>query len=313
LPGETSIPSNPSLSDEENALLNLEVTPEIENLLYEHAKEKGSLPEPLVEEEIDDAYAEEYEGPDHERNLDNAIPLLDEYFRVSDLLDKAIDEFGWGSLSSRRAKWWSLFKEEVDFNWTKLDVWEEKVDKRLHQLSRLGKQPTDEQWQKTFEIRGNLVRYAKALEKNRWAYTSSIFKKALKVNADCRAFWKSPKGQAINKIRQERRDLYKQLTTRGEDKTCPLDYVGQYFQLKSTEFSRGSYLSSNDNAGVDDPVISALQKDTMEGYLDTHLLEEWLIEKGDIYWEKWYDRWLQRKENYLAGISAQMHNIERYV
>ena len=302
---------DPALSEEENAFLNLEITPQIEALIYELAEDKGLILQPIVEDEIDDNYVELVPTVDHERKLEEAIPMLDDYFAVSKLLDKAIEKFGWGELVARRDKWWSFFKEEVDTNWLRVDQLDKKVDRRLFLLAREDKEPTEEQWEKLFTIRGNFIKEAMELEKARMSHTYAIYQKALKATADCREFWNTPQGKAINMLREERKQLYKKLTESDGDKSVPWDYCSAYFQLRDAELN--PFFTSGDTQAVDDPELIKINRTPVEGYMDTHLLEERNLEQGDVYWEKWYASWLERKEGYLSEVDSQMRAIDEVI
>jgi len=139
-------------TQEESDLLNMEVTDQVEDLIYELAKEKGLVAQPLVEEVIFEDTPVDHSGIDYERAMVDAIPLFDQYFKASKELDKAIDVSGWNTLRARRQLWWSHFAEEMDTNWLKLSALESKADHRLLMLDKVGKEPTDEQWNKFMNL-----------------------------------------------------------------------------------------------------------------------------------------------------------------
>jgi hypothetical protein len=281
-----------SLSPEENALLNLEVTPEIEQLLFDVAKQKGTLLEALVEEEMDDTYSVSTEEQiDHEKELGEAIPLFDEYFGLSERIDKLCIEYGWSELSAAKDFAWSLFKEEMDYNWLALDRFDAKADTRLAVLATKGQEPEESKWQAFLTMRAHLLKQVSSRESWRYNYTRSFYDKAIKLNAECREFWKTDNGQHLNSLIAERKSLFTTLV--GADLW---KYVAEYWKLRNSEISR-TYLSENDNEGVDDPAALNQLRDSATALAETHLFEEEKEERGNIYWEKWYDSFLSYSLN----------------
>jgi hypothetical protein len=284
---------SPKLTTEENALLNLEVDDQIEDILYAAAVEKGSIPvsEPLVEEEIDDTYDPkivDYEV-DHERRLAEAIDALDEYFNLSQALDQACDRLGWSELSAAKDMAWSIFKEEMDTNYMALDKFDTKADKRLTALAAQGEEPKPEQWNKFLTVRSKLLRQAKATEQRRFDYTHKFYDRARGLNAECKRFWKSENGKVINGLIAQRRQLYADLVKNDQWK-----YVAEYWKLRNEEISR-SYLSTNDNAGVDDPDEAIHLRDTAECLGDTHMIEEYKLRRDDDRVSRWYSKFLDKQ------------------
>lgn len=279
-------------SAEENALLNTEITPYIEDVLKQLAKENGTLPEPIVEDELDDAGTEPLLfNEDFERRLEDAIPHLDHYFHLSKELDKAVQELGWGELAAARQNAWSYWIEEMETNWLKLDLFDGKVDQRLIFLRASGKPVSPEQWSKLGIIRVKLEKECLQTQEKRKEYTCNLYRKALRLRDECRAFWQTENGRTITSLRDARREAYSQLVKDGH-----WDCRFAYFQLIEEEVNP-YFTSGNDNEDVDDPVKVAAQKDPLEGCMDTHLLEQKHLKRGDTYWEKWYSRWLDWRED----------------
>lgn len=293
-------------TQEESDLLNLEVTDEIEDLIYDLAKEKGLVAQPLVEEVIFEDTPVDHSGIDYERAMVEAIPLFDQYFEASKKLDKAVDVSGWNTLRARRQLWWSHFAEEMDTNWLKLSAFESKADHRLLMLEKVGKEPSDEQWAKFMDSRKRIMRDCMDMQNKRYELTSGIYRKALAVTNEAKAFWKTPAGEAINTLRNIRSELYKELTTPrilADGSIIQFwDMRVSYFQLMEEELS--PYFTVGDTSSVDDPETVAEVKETVEGLMDAHLLEESQIEAGDIRWMNWYDTWLTKRIDQKAEDSA---------
>jgi hypothetical protein len=286
---------DPSMTEEENAILNLEVTPEIEEILFALAKEQGQIPEPLVEDEIDDSHSEPLLQQDFEKCLDLATPLIEQYFSVSRLLDKAVNEFGWAALNAAKADAWSIFNEEMEWNWTGVDAFDAKADKRLTELGLQNKAPTSDQWRKFSEMRTRLVRQAEQLQETRRKYTYGFYQKAMRLTEECREFWKTPKGKAINVIRDDRKRLYSRMVEPDERTgLVAWDFIPSYFRNLEEELT--PYFTNGDVEAVDNPEVVAAYCDSTESYLDSHLIEERKLQTGDVYWEKWYARWLERRD-----------------
>jgi hypothetical protein len=318
---------DPSLTAEENALLNLEVTPEIEEILYLAAKDKGTLTDTiLVEEELDDTQSTDIKpGVDYERLLEKAIPFLDNYISLSRRLDKAMDKLGWLDLTTARKDAWERFLEEMDWNWFALDQWDAKGDARLLQLAALGEEPNPEGWNSFLSRRAEIIGECEEYQSARISKTYPLYQTALKATEACRSFWKSAEGKAINILRERRREAFLALqqpivgevnSNTGETDPnttgCGWDVRFSYFKLMEEDISR-TYLSTNDNSGVDDPDEQVVQKDTMEGYLDTHLLEEWKNKTGDIRAVKDYDKWFNWNENRMREVSSLMESIDNEI
>lgn len=287
-----------SLTPEENALLNLEVTPQIEQLLFDAAKQKGTLQEVFVEDEVDDTYSVSLlDEIDHEKELEEAIPLFDEYFELSKRIDKLCAEYGWAELSAAKDFAWSVFTEEMDYNWLVVDRFDSKADARLAALAAKGQEPEENKWQQFLSMRARLLKQAKQIEQWRYNHTSSFYRKALKLNDECKEFWKTENGQHLNMLIQERKLLFSILVGSGL-----WIYVAEYWKLRNLEISR-TYLSENDNEGVDDPAALNQLRDTAVALAETHLFEQQKEERGDIYWEKYYSRWLDFSLNRARSIT----------
>ena len=281
------------LNEEQNAILNMEVTPYIEQILFLAAQEKGTLPEPLVENEIDDTYdaiSEVTLQIDREARLNEAIPLLDKYFELAAQIDEACQKYGWSELSFAKDMAWSIFKEEMDYNWLVLDRFDDKAEKRLIQLASKGQEPDEQGWQRYLEMRKSLLSQVSKTKNARYFITRKFYDRAVTLTQQCRKFWTTEGGKIINQLRNEKRELFKTLTTKC-DGYSHWDFVGDYWNLRKEEISR-SYLSSNDNAGVDDPEELNLLRDTMKSLRETHIWEQQQIEKGDVVWSKRLGKWL---------------------
>jgi exonuclease VII small subunit len=291
LPKEEKAFTDRSLTPDENALLNLEVTPLIEEVLHQTALDKGTIPESLVEDEIDDTYEPSVSEIDRERGLEQAIPFLDEYFSLSEKLERACLKFGWSELCAARDMAWSLFREEMEYNWLTVDRFDSKADSRLAELTSQGQEPDEKGWQKFLEKRGMLLQSVKRIERTRYNTTRSFYERAMELTKQCRDFWQTAEGKAINRIRQQRKDLFQTLVVKKEDGTCHWDYVRDYWNLCNEEISK-DYLSTSDGAGVDDPNEILRLRDTATALAETYALEQMHQEKGDIYWEKKLGKWL---------------------
>lgn len=294
------------LSAEENALLNMEVTPYIEEILYRAAEEKGTLPEPLVEDEIDDEHQSIQPTVDREARLNEAIPLFDKYLELSEKIDKACQHFGWSELSAARDMAWSIFKEEMDYNWLSLDLFDDKIEKRMIQLAAQGQEPDENGWNRFLEMRDQHLKRVKAIQRARYPITRKFYDRAQTLTKQCRDFWKTAGGKVINQLREEKKELYKVLTTKVDGYSC-WDFVSDYWKLRQEEISK-SYLSSNDNAGVDDPEQLNLLRDTIVGLSESHCWENMKAKKSDTHWNKWYSRFL----DYSLGLANQGQSWWKY-
>ena len=281
------------LSAEENTLLNMEVTPYIEEILYQAALEKGTIPEPLVENEIEDSYdatSDKWKELDREARLNDAIPLFDKYFELSNKIDKACHHFGWSELSAAKDMAWSIFNEEMEYNWLSLDLFDDKIEQRMTQLSSKGEEPSEDGWQRYLEMRQQRLRRVKDIQHARYPSTRSFFDRAQALTKQCREFWKTAGGKVINQLKEQKKELFKTLTVKC-DGYSHWDFVTDYWKLCNEEISK-SYLSTNDNAGVDDPNEMLILRDTATALGETHVWEQQQIEKGNIYWDKRYSKWL---------------------
>jgi len=285
-------------SKEESDLLNLVVDDQIDNALYTAAQAMGRLtPETAAGNVLFDDSPVPHEGPDYERALTEAISVFDKYFEVSIELDKAVDLTGWNALRTRRQTWWSHFQEEMDTNWLRLSVFERKADRQLYLLAKDGKEPTPEQWDRFMKSRKNIMNACLNMQNQRYEFTSSIYRKCQQVTTEARTFWKTPAGEEINRLRNVRSNLYKELNQPvlllDGSTIIPWELVTSYWQLREEEMS--PYFTSGDTSSVDDPEIVMEHKSQIESLMDTHLLEESQIEKSDTYWMNWYDTWLTKR------------------
>lgn len=278
------------LGAEENALLNMEVTPYIEEILHQAALEKGTIPEPLVENEIDDEYQSTHPTVDREARLNEAISLFDKYFELGNQINEACYKFGWSELAAARDMAWSVFNEEMEYNWLSLDLFDDKIEKRMTQLSSKGEEPSEDGWQRYLEMRQQRLRRVKDIQHARYPSTRKLFDRARQLTKQCRDFWQTENGKEINQLRTERQELYKTLTIKC-DEYSHWDFVRDYWKLRQEPISK-SYLSSNDNAGVDDPEELNLLRDTATGLSESHIWEQQQIEKKDVFWSKKYSKWL---------------------
>jgi hypothetical protein len=301
---EITQPTNPpkdftreDFSRAESDLLNLEVTDEIEDLIYALAKEKGLVAQPLVEDVLFDDGQVPNDGIDYDRALSNAIPIFDKYFEVSLELDKAVDLTGWNAMRTRRQTWWSHFQEEMDTNWLKLTAFEAKGDRQLFLLGLKGKEPTEAQWTRFMGIRKTIMKDCLDMQNKRYEFTSGIYQKCLQVTTQAREFWKTPQGEAINKLRSIRFGLYQELNQpvllMDGNVIKPWDLVTSYWQLREEELSPN--FTSGDTSSVDDPEVVLENKSVIESLMDSHLYEEVQIENGNTYWMNWYDTWLTKR------------------
>jgi len=281
-----------NLTPEENAILNLEVTPQIERLMYDLAQEMETLPESLVEDEVDDNHLHLTEDTvDHERSLVEAIPALDEYFHLSEELDKAADKLGWAALASEKSLAWSIFKEEMNYNWLEFDRFIEKADVRLAILESKGKEVTEPQWFQFNKMKEDICKRVYKKQYTRYSVTRPYFDKAMNLTKQCKEFWQTEGGKHLSSLISARRESYKELVKNGHWR-----YVAEYWKLRNEPISC-FYLSDNDNAEVDDPSEMNVSRFTPQVEGDTHFAELMRQERSDKFWEKWYSNFL---DNSLA-------------
>ncbi len=249
---------------EEVDILNMEVTPEIQAVLDQM----------LLEQAMNEAqkYQPQFNGPDKERELWDNIDLFEGYIRLSKEREKYQEK--WELLRYRRNTWWSLFKEEMDWNWMELDLFEIKLNKRLAVV-----EPTPVQWKKAKEVRSTIYNRCLSVQSKRRTVTYPIYLKAMDATRKCQAFWQSEDGRILNALNAERSAYWEaisQLNVTWDD----------YNQVLECEINR--WMTNGDTEEVDTMEMMATNSwEAMEDLSASHAAEMSQFDRvsnGSGYW-----------------------------
>lgn len=186
-------------TDEELALLNMEITPEIEKILGDA----------LLEKAMKDAvmYVPQYgNSVDVERELMNNIDLFEEYIRLSK--EREQYQVQWEALRYARSAWWSLFKEEMEAPWLEYDKYVAMLDRRM-----LVVQPTNDQWNKAMSLKSLIFQRAMMKQQDRRGITYPIYLKAMDATRKCQAFWNTKAGHTLSVLNKERSAVWNAIST----------------------------------------------------------------------------------------------------
>lgn len=178
---------------EEVDILNMEVTDEvqavIDSMLLDSAKKDM------------DMYVPPSDSTDLERQLDINIPLFEAYIAVTK--EREVLQEKWEALRYVRSTWWSLFKEEMEWNWNEYDRFVDRLDKRLRVVS-----PTDEQWKAAMIMKSRVYEHCMSVLNQRRSVTYPIYQKAKAATDRCREFWKTSAGIRLNELNEQRSGLW---------------------------------------------------------------------------------------------------------
>jgi hypothetical protein len=256
--------------------------------------------EPVIYE--DDELIGPTKGEDKEKDIDEHAWIFEKYIGLS----RAREPYqqAWEKLRYARSTWWSLFKEEMDWAWLELDVFDRKAHHYLSPVNPKGivaLHPVDAEIMvnKIVEARKKVVRRCEALQSQRKSYTYGIYQRCMKINDKCRAFWKTKEGIALTNLNQERSDYWemiKDLTSTWED----------YNSLVNREIN--PYWTSGETEEVDDMTLSL---PTYYEYLDiledSHNQEMNAMDRGPSlsigYWD------FTQKNSPVYAIDKNHHTV----
>lgn len=208
-------------SDELLNNIEIEVTEEIEEILQALQNEKNPnyVEEVLFDDES--VYNEEYMAEaDYEKELEKVIPVLEAYISASKEYNKAITKSSWPVLHEAKIDSWSRFQDEIEWPWVAFDLYNQKLDNRLSQVT-----PTQEQWEaaraKRLEIQNRICGFYKdssgqwktdyrnrSVTVDRISVTRPAYETAINATRACSEFWKTEEGKRINLLNAARREAW---------------------------------------------------------------------------------------------------------
>ena len=232
---------NNQYTKDELDILNMEVTPEIEAVLATM----------LMEKAMKDAlsYVPMVQGPDTERTLLDNLDLFEDYISLTN--ERAPYQAKWETPRYARNMWWSLFKEEMDYNWMELDLFEGKLEGRMRLVT-----PTEDQWNKAKAIRKMIYGRCIRTQNRRRTMTYGIYLKAKAATEKCQAFWKTADGIKLSNLNDMRSSVWNAIT----DLDCTWE---DYNNLVNLEFNK--YWTTGDTEEIDGMELMA---NTITEYMD---------------------------------------------
>lgn len=240
---------------------------EIWAIRAEVARARGEV-EPVL---FDDQLIGVTPGVDKEMELDNNLWLFEEYQRTTKERETLQEK--WEGLRRSRNLWWSLFKEEMDANWLKLDVYDTKLNRvrGINQSTCLI--PTEEQWTEAFMRRTRIWKSCEQMQEKRRSMTFEIYKKAMAATKRCQAFWKTKEGKALTSLNQRRSTLWMCI----QDLDCTFE---DYNNLVNQEIN--PYWTTGESEEVDEMALMAQNAvETMDILEETHMEEMSAFEAGE--------------------------------
>ncbi len=219
-------------------------------------------------------------GPDLERQLMDNLDLFEEYIRIT--VEREPLQKKWEILRYRRNTWWSLFREEMDFNWMRLDLFDQRFNKWVETHIKERTKPTGKQWREAKAMRSLVFKECKKMVSRRWDTTNKVFLKAMDATRACQAFWRTEEGMYLSQLNDLRSTLWNQIQE--------LDVTFEdYNNLLQTEFN--PYWTTGDTEEVD---TMELMANTTYEYLDmledaSHEEDSAMFEAGSSlpgYWDR---------------------------
>jgi hypothetical protein len=261
----------------------------------EVARNRGEV-EPLLYE--DDELIGSTLGEDKEKDMDEQAWVFERYIELS----KAREPYQemWEKLRYRRSVWWSFFKEEMEWNWLELSVYERTSNHYLNPMNPNGIysiESNKDKWSVFSWIwQGQVVVHSRCerLQNERRSFTYGIYERAMDATKKCQAFWKTKEGIALTRLNQERSDCWEML----KDLSCTWE---DYNSLVNQEINL--YWTSGETEDVDDMTLSmSTLYEILDIMEDTHSKEMDAMERGPSSSVGWWDWSVRNSPVYNVNI-----------
>lgn len=174
---------------------------------------------------------------------DEDLILLEMRRQLTEFIDNSDEEKKYQELRTLKQNMWSFYQEEMDFNWLEVDVFEDKLERRLIQLEAKGEQPTEEQWEQAMKMlkirKDRVVKYYESPSgemkvdfrgfqgfswmASRNMQTYPLMLKAQQATQDVRDFWQSEEGKRLTEWKDQLAIVWDKLRER--------DLIGRDWEL----------------------------------------------------------------------------------